>query len=66
MIRKDPIFFAEGSLGKLLKERAREEMMGRNTPPARAVVLGMAGEMSTSLAGRGGRKWKAMSRYEMR
>ena len=25
-----------------------DRMMGRNTPPARAVVLGMAGEMSAS------------------
>ena len=38
----------QGALGLLPEARAREFMMGMKMPPARAVVLGMAGAISAS------------------
>mmetsp|Transcript_29394 Transcript_29394/g.49376 ORF Transcript_29394/g.49376 Transcript_29394/m.49376 type:complete len:215 (-) Transcript_29394:757-1401(-) len=48
-IRYAPSFLAEGSLGLLPALSASEAIMGRYTPPARAVVEGMAGAMAASL-----------------
>lgn len=46
--RKAPILRLDGSLGRLPLFLEREVMMGRKMPPARAVVLGMAGPIRVS------------------
>jgi hypothetical protein len=43
---------ADGSFGLLPDERESDLTMGRKTPPALAVVLGMAGAMNASLIAR--------------
>lgn len=50
--RNAPSFLDDASLGWDPAPRARESMMGMNTPPARAVVDGMAGARTASAAAR--------------
>lgn len=48
-MRYDPSFFADGSPGLLPADRDKDLIIGKKTPPALAVVLGIAGAMSVSL-----------------
>lgn len=48
-MRKAPSFLEEASPGLLPADKDKDLMIGKKTPPALAVVLGIAGAISASL-----------------